>query len=113
MHRLVQFAEKSKLTIRLAYYSPYHCKYNPIERCWGILENHWNGSLLDTVDSVIQFASTMTWKGVHPVVKLVTKTYETGVALTKDAMNAIEARIQRLPNLEKWFVEIKPSTHLQ
>lgn len=109
MHRIVQFAEESKLTIRLAYYPPYHSKYNPIERCWGILENHWNGSLLDTVDSVIQFASTMTWKGVHPVVQLVTKTYETGVALTKDAMNAIEARIQRLPDLGKWFVEIRPS----
>ncbi len=109
MHRIVEFVEKSKLTIRLAYYPPYHSKYNPVERCWGILENHWNGSLLDTVDSVIQFASTMTWKGVHPVVKLVTKTYETGVSLTKAAMKAIEARIQRLPNLGKWFVEIKPS----
>jgi acetylglutamate synthase len=109
MHRIVEFAEKAQLTIRLAYYPPYHSKYNPIERCWGILENHWNGSLLDTVDSVIQFASTMTWKGAHPVVKLVTKTYETGVSLTKDAMKAIEARIQRLPNLGKWFVEIKPS----
>src|SRR5262245_2149031 len=31
------------LTVRLAYYPPYHSKYNPIERCWGILENHWNG----------------------------------------------------------------------
>jgi len=51
----------------------------------------------------------MTWKGVHPFVKPVTQTYETGVALTKDAMNAIAARIQRLPNLGKWFVEIKPN----
>lgn len=110
MHRMVQFAEKSKLTIRLAYYPPYHSKYNPIERCWGILEKHWNGSLLDTVDSVIQFASTMTWKGVHPVVKLVTTAYQTGVTLARDAMNLIEARIQRMPNLGKWFVEIKPGT---
>jgi acetylglutamate synthase len=109
MHRMVQFAEKSKLTIRLAYYPPYHSKYNPVERCWGILEKHWNGSLLDSVDTVIQFASTMTWKGIHPVVRLVTKTYQTGVTLKKDAMNAIEARIQRLPKLGKWFVEIKPT----
>jgi transposase len=26
------------------YYPPYHSKYNLIERCWGILENHWNGT---------------------------------------------------------------------
>ena len=110
MSRMVEFAEKSQLTIRLAYYPPYHSKYNPIERCWGILENHWNGSLLDSIDSVMKFASTMTWKGIHPVVKLVTTTYQTGVALTQDAMNAIEARIQRLPNLGKWFVDIKPTS---
>src|SRR5215210_3222263 len=47
MLRLLEFAQKSGLTLRLAYYPPYHSKYNPVERCWGILENHWNGSLLD------------------------------------------------------------------
>ncbi|NRB09761.1 MAG: hypothetical protein HRU34_23665, partial [Richelia sp.] len=25
------------------YYAPYHSKYNPIEGCWGILDQHWNG----------------------------------------------------------------------
>ena len=109
MYRIVEFAEKSQLTIRLAYYPPYHSKYNPVERCWGILENHWNGSLLDSVDAVMRFASTMTWKGIHPVVKLITSTYQTGVSLTKAGMNAIEARIQRLPHLGKWFVDITPT----
>jgi transposase len=27
------------------YYPPYHSKYNPIERLWGILENYWRGEL--------------------------------------------------------------------
>ena len=36
MHRLLVFAQRFHLTIRLAYYPPYHSKYNPIERCWGI-----------------------------------------------------------------------------
>lgn len=35
--RLVEFADKYDLRIRLVYYPPYHSKYNPIERCWGIL----------------------------------------------------------------------------
>jgi transposase len=72
MWRMVDFAQQYGLRERLAYYPPYHSKYNPIERCWGILENHWNGSLLDTVDAVLNFTASMTWRGLHPVVELVT-----------------------------------------
>jgi hypothetical protein len=79
---------------------------NPIERCWGILENHWNGALLDSIDTVLQFPRTMTWNGKHPVVALVTATYQTGVTLTKDAMETVEAQLQRRPVLGKWFVDI-------
>ncbi len=106
MQRLVEFAQRYQLTIRLTYYPPYHSKYNPIERCWGILEQHWNGALLDSLDAVIQYASTMTWKGNHPLVSLVTTVYQTGVKLTKQAMQALEAQLQRLPHLDKWFVDI-------
>ena len=49
MKRMVEFADKNDLEIVLAYYPPYHSKYNPIERNWGILENHWNGTLLNSV----------------------------------------------------------------
>jgi len=110
MQRMVQFAQRTGLTIRLAYYPPYHSKYNPIERCWGILEMHWNGAILDSIDAVIQFATTMTWKGAHPVVELVTTTYKKGVKLSKAAMQAVEAQIRRLPDLEKWFVDIIPTS---
>ncbi len=106
MQRLLAFVQQYHLTIRLAYYPPYHSKYNPIERCWGILEQHWNGALLDSVDAVIQYARTMTWKGTHPVVTLVTTIYQIGVKLTKEAMDAVETHLQRLPSLEKWFVDI-------
>ncbi len=106
MQRLVEFAQHYHLTIRLAYYPPYHSKYNPIERCWGILEQHWNGALLDSLEAVIQYASTMTWKGTHPAVELVTTTYQIGVKLTKEAMDALETQLQRLPLLGKWFVDI-------
>jgi hypothetical protein len=106
MHRVVTFAQRYGLTVRLAYYPPYHSKYNPIERCWGALEGHWNGSLLDSVDAVIQYASSMTWKGSRPVVELVTTAYQTGVKLTKEAMDALETQLERLPHLGKWFVDI-------
>jgi len=65
--------------------------------------------LLDSLDTVIQFAQTMTWKGNHPIVSLVTTSYATGVRLTKDALEALEAQITRLPGLEKWLVDIFPA----
>jgi hypothetical protein len=106
LFRLIQFARRSGLKITLAYYPPYHSKYNPVERCWGVLENHWNGSLLDSVEAVIEYAQSMTWKGKHPWVELVTTVYKTGVKLTKEAMDHLETQVHRLPGLEKWFVDL-------
>jgi len=106
MARLVAFVQCHRVSVRLAYYPPYHSKYNPIERCWGILEGHWNGALLDSLEAVCGFTASMTWKGLHPVVDLVTTTYATGVKLTTAAMAAVEAQVTRLPALDKWFVDI-------
>jgi len=107
MKRLVEFARKYQLDIQLAYYPPYHSKYNPVERCWGVLENHWNGDVLDEIDTALNYAKTMTWKGKHPaIVKLLTQTYETGAKLTAKEMEALETQIERLSGLEKWFVKI-------
>ena len=109
MQRMVECVPQYQRTMRLAYYPPYHSKYNPIARCWGILENHGNGARLDSIDTVLQCAATMTWKGIHPIVTLVTTTSQTGVTLTKEAMAAVEATIKRLPHLGKWFVDIVPT----
>ena len=108
MQRLVDFVQHYHVTVRLAYYPPYYSKYNPVERCWGILENHWNGTVLDSLDTGLQFAKTMPWQGPHPIVELVTTTYETGVTWTKDAMQRVEAPLKRLPELGKWFIDIVP-----
>jgi transposase len=106
--RMVGSAQTTGLRIRLVYYPPYHSKYNPLERCWAVLENHWNGTLLSTVETAIEWAKTMTWKGIAPVVTLSQKVYEKGVRLSKKAMAAVEQRIQRSKNLPKWDVVIEP-----
>ena len=67
MNRMIEFADKNNLEIMLAFYQPYHSKYNPIERCWGILENHWSGTLLNTPEITLEWAKTMPWKGLSPV----------------------------------------------
>lgn len=108
MYRLTELADTFGLTLDLAYYPPYHSKYNPIERVWGVLEQHWNGSLLDTLDTVRHFAQTMTYNGVCPVVDVVVTTYHTGVKLSQKAMTKLEERFQRFLGLEKYFVRIAP-----
>lgn len=108
MHRLTALVDEWQLTIALAYYPPYHSKYNPVERVWGVLEQHWNGTLLDSLHTVVQFAQTMTYNHVHPVVKQITTTYHTGVKLTQRAMAQLEHRFERLAGLEKYFVRIAP-----
>ena len=89
LHRMVEFVEQHQINVRLAYYPPYHSKYNPVERCWGVLENHWNGSLLDSAEAVTGFAQSMTWKQKHPLVRLATQAYESGVRISKTAMKAV------------------------
>lgn len=106
MKRMVDFVENEKIEVELAYYPPYHSKYNPIERVWGVLEKHWNGALLDSVSKVISFAKSMTYNGVRPIVKLIQKVYQTGVKLNPIEMAEIEKKIVRSTGLEKWSVQI-------
>jgi hypothetical protein len=106
MHRLVDFVARFAVSVRLAYYPPYHSKYNAVERCWGILELHWNGALLDSLQAVVAYSASMTWKGLHPAVEVVTTSYQAGVTLTKEEMAPVEAQIDRLPGLDKWFVDL-------
>jgi hypothetical protein len=110
MKRLVEFSDRHQLTLELAYYPPYHSKYNRIERCWGVLENHWNGALLNTVEAALKWAQTMTWRGVAPLIHLLDCTYDTGVRLTKKLFRPIAERLLRSPSLPKWSLTIQPRT---
>ena len=78
-----------------------------MERCWGILEEHWNGEILDSISKAVNWAATMAWKGIKPVVKLFEKTYKKGVKLTKQEMKKIEQKIKRSKALPKWDVIIE------
>jgi len=108
MKRMIEFADKNNLEIVLVYYPPYYSKYNPIERCWGILENHWSATLLDTMETTLEWAKTMTWKGISPVIKLVETAYQKGVRMGKKAFNALANRIDRDTALPKYYVTIQP-----
>lgn len=109
LKRMVDFADHTGKIIQLLYYPPYHSKYNPIERCWGILEQHWNGTQLVDVDTMLRWAKSMTWKGLHPVVKLSRTVYQKGISLSKKAMRKLEARLERDSLLPKWDILIRPA----
>lgn len=106
--RLVEFAGKSTIKIKLAYYPPYHSKYNPIERVWGAYENHISGDVIDIVETTLKFAESMTYNGKNPIVKLTEKMYKTGVKVGKKAMQKFNQFIERMPSLEKWSITISP-----
>jgi len=108
MKRMIEFSANNNVSVILAYYPPYHSKYNPVERVWGRLEQHWNGDLLDTKETVLGFAKSMTWNGKNPSVTFTEKLYETGKKVAKEVMKLYETAIERAKGLEKWFVTLNP-----
>jgi hypothetical protein len=110
LHRMGQLADAINKPIRLLYYPPYHSKYNPIERCWGILELKWHGTKLIDAATMLEWAKKMTCKGLHPVIELSRKVYQKGISLGKTAMQAVEARLKRDPQLPKYDIVINPAS---
>ena len=110
LRRMVAFCDGIGKPIQLLYYPPYHSKYNPIERCWGILELHWNGTKLVDVETMLAWAKSMTWKGLHPIITLSRTVYQKGVSLSKRAMQAVEARLERHAELPNWDILIRPAS---
>ena len=107
--RIVQFSRQTGLKVVLSYYPPYLSKYNPVERCWGVLEQHWNGQLLDSIEAVVGYASTMTYNGIRPVVRLVNKLYQKGVRVKAKAMKAVNTYLQRDLGIPDYLVTISPT----
>jgi Rhodopirellula transposase DDE domain len=108
LYRMVELVDAIGKPIQLLYYPPYHSKYNPIERCWGILEQHWNGTKLLDAETMLEWAKSMTWKGLYPVVELSRQVYQKGISLGKAAMRAVEARLKRDATLPKYDILINP-----
>ena len=106
--RMVEFVHAVGVPVSLAYYPPYHSKYNAIERVWGVLENHWRGELLDSREKVFGLAESMTRKGRHPQIVKLPGVYAKGMSLSKPEMAHYESLVQRHEGLERWFVDIDP-----
>lgn len=106
LKRIVEFAYTNNVNIILAYYPPYHSKYNPIERVWGVLERILGREILNTIEKALGLASSMKYNNVQAVVNFVEKEYFSGVKVNKKDLKQFESKIKRKPGLEKWFAEI-------
>lgn len=106
LKRITMFAEANGLDIHLVYYPPYHSKYNPIERCWGALEKHWNGAVLNSVNTALEWIKTMTWRNNSPIVHFLDKIYKKGVKLAKGEMEKYHDKIYRSTTLPRWNLAI-------
>ena len=107
LKRLVEFSAANSVTVQLACYPPYHSKYNPVERVFGVLENYWSGDPLLTIDHALGMARNMTYKGVHPISSL-HRGGTKGIKVDKTGMKILSPALKRLEGLEKWFVKITP-----
>jgi len=58
---------------------------------------------------MLEWAKSMTWKGLHPLVEMNRQVYDKGISLLKAAMQAVEARLKRNPDLPKWDILIEPA----
>ena len=108
LRRMIEFADRIGLEIRLVYYPAYHSKYNPIEHCWGVLEQKWGGTLLVSLRVILQQARRMTWRGRSPVVKRLHGEYPDGVRLTRAQMKPYEKRLSRSQTLPKYDLTSTP-----
>ncbi|WP_442938638.1 ISAzo13-like element transposase-related protein [Nostoc sp.] len=73
-----------------------------------MLEQHWNGAKFVDVEVMLSWASSMTWKGLHPILTLSNIVYQNGISLTKKAMKQVESRLQKNLLLPRWDILIQP-----
>ena len=74
-----------------------------------LLENYWNGAILDSVETAAQWAANMSWKGMAPIVQRVETVYEKGIKVLPEALEQYLAYWQRSETLPKWDITIVPA----
>jgi hypothetical protein len=95
------FKSKSIMALRVAVCAP------SSSTVWSI-GLHWNGAKLIDWPTVIAWAKTMTWKGLHPIIYENPAQYQTGISLSKVEMRPVEKRLEHNPALPKWDMWIRP-----
>ncbi len=72
------------------------------------LEHYWNGAILDSVETAINWAANMTWQGIKPIVHLVLTTYDKKIKLLPKELQQYLPEWQSSETLPKWDITIIP-----
>ena len=109
LKKLVELSIKYNIIIELAYYPPYHSKYNKIERFWARLQIFWNKIIMDSVDKLLDTLNKVTWNGVKCCGSLCWTHYQKGIVITDYEMDKdINTHIIREQGLENYSITITP-----
>ena len=108
--RLIELSLRYNIDIDLVYYPPYHSKYNKIEHFWGVLQRHWNGLIIDTLDKLVGAINSCKWNGKNAKCYLSTETYEKGKKVDEEKLKKLEEKYikHNVKGIEKWSLLITP-----
>ncbi len=81
-----------------------------IEHFWGVLQRHWNGLIIDTLDKLIGVINSCTFDGVHATGILKTEEYEKGIKIEKKELTKLIEKhiIYETDTIKKWSLLITP-----
>ena len=109
LKKLTELSIKYNIIIELAYYPPYHSKYNKIERFWARLQMFWSKIIIDTTDKLIECLNKVTWNSILCKGVICWTHYQKGIDVSDYEMeHNIEPHIIREEKLEKWSITITP-----
>ena len=106
--RLQALADEMNLRIRVCHFPPGTSKWNKIEhRLFCHITKNWRGKPLRTFETVVNLiGNTRTTKGLRVKAKLDTKSYPTGIEITKKQMATLSLHPSDFHG--EWNYELRP-----
>ncbi|MEX0715693.1 MAG: hypothetical protein WD066_03865 [Planctomycetaceae bacterium] len=65
---------------------------------------------MSSIDIALNWAATMTWRGIEPIIRHIEGEYDRGVRISRSAFRPIANRLQRSETLPKWSLTITPES---
>ncbi len=111
-HELQKFADDANLRIRVSHFPPGTSKWNKIEhRLFCHITQNWRGRPLRTFESIVELiGNTRTQAGLRVKAKLDKRTYNKGVGVTKEEMDALAIGQDEFRG--EWNYQLHPRTNL-
>jgi len=105
---LQKFADDAQLRIRVSHFPPGTSKWNKIEhRLFCHITQNWRGKPLRTFETIVDLiGNTRTAAGLRVKAQLDTRTYNTGVEITKAQMGELALRPHTFRG--EWNYELQP-----